>query len=571
MIQYLQNRLALSEDGAKNLIKGILWTSLQNIALMLPAVFVYIFLTDYLSPDGGQEHSSYSFYMLLALGLMLIIYLVSFKQYANVYTNVYQESAKRRITLAEKMRKLPLAYYSEHNLSDLTSTVMEDNTHLEQIFSHSVPQIFAALISVSLILFGLFSFNWQLSLALFWVFPLALGIVFFSRRKMKQLHIGTYQDKRAVSDYIQEGLEEIQEIKAYNGEEIYQKEIDKRLNRYEKSLIKGELLVGSLLNGSYAVLRLGLPSVLLLGMYLLSQGTINTFTFLIFLMIASSIYIPIIEVFNNIAVLAFLDVRIDRMREINELPTQRGEGQLKVQNYDISFEKVGFAYEEGKQVLNDVSFTARQGEVTALVGASGCGKSTVAKLAVRFWDIQKGRILLGGNDIATIDPEHLLEHYAIVFQDVILFNASVMDNIRIGRKDASDEEIKEVAKQAQCLDFIERLPNGFDTILGENGETLSGGERQRISIARALLKDAPIVILDEATASIDVSSETKVQQAISELTKEKTVLIIAHRMRTIAQANKIVVLGEGKVLEAGSPDELLKLDGYFAQMNRSSH
>ncbi len=568
MIQYLQNRLALSEEGARNLIKGILWTSLQNIALMLPAVYVYFFLTDYLSIEGEGVYSSYGFYMLLALGLMLIIYLISFKQYASVYTNVYQESAKRRITLAEKMRKLPLAYYGEHNLSDLTATVMEDNNYLEQTFSHSIPQIFAAFISISLVLLGLFSFNWQLSLALFWVFPLALAILFLSRQKMKQLHIDTYQDKRAVSEYIQEGLEEIQEIKSYNGEEAYKIAFDERLNRYEEGLVKGEMLVGSLLSGSYSVLRLGLPSVLLLGAYMLSEGTITSFTFLIFLMIASSIYMPIIEIFNNIAVLAFLDVRIDRMREIQELPMQKGEGYLQTDCYDIAFEGVSFAYEAGKQVLNDVSFTAKQGEVTALVGASGCGKSTVAKLAVRFWDTQEGRILLGGNDVATIDPEHLLEHYSIVFQDVVLFNASVMDNIRIGRKDASDEEVKEVARQAQCLDFIERLPNGFDTILGENGETLSGGERQRISIARALLKDAPIVILDEATASIDVSSETKVQQAISELTKDKTVLIIAHRMRTIAQANKIVVLGEGKVLEEGSPKELLELNGHFANMNK---
>ncbi len=567
MIQYLQNRLALSEEGAKNLIKGILWTSLQNISLMLPAIYVYFFLKDYLSAENAGVHSGYNFYILLALGLMLIIYLISFKQYASVYTNVYQESAKRRITLAEKMRKLPLAYYSEHNLSDLTATVMEDNNHLEQTFSHSIPQIFASIISVSLILLGLFTFNWQLSLALFWVFPLALAILILSRQKMKQLHQEAYLDKRAVSEYIQEGLEEIQEIKSYNGEEAYGQKFDECLKHYEKGLIKGEMIGGSLLNGSYVVLRLGLPSVLLLGTYMLSEGTISSFTFLIFLMIASSIYVPIIEIFNNIAVLAFLDVRIDRMREIQQLPTQKGTGRLETEHYNITFENVGFAYEEGKQVLNDVSFTAKQGEVTALVGASGCGKSTVAKLAVRFWDAQAGRILLGGKDIADIDPEHLLEHYSIVFQDVVLFNASVMDNIRIGRKDATDEEVREVAKQAQCLEFVERLPNGFDTILGENGETLSGGERQRISIARALLKNAPIVILDEATASIDVSSETKVQQAISELTKDKTVLIIAHRMRTIAQANKIVVLGKGEVLESGSPKDLLERDGHFAQMN----
>ena len=443
---------------------------------------------------------------------------------------------------------------------------MDDNTQLEQVFSHAVPQLFASIFTLILACISLFFFNWQLTIALFWVVPFSALVLMISYRKMDKIHQEMYHIKRGITESIQEGMENIQEMRAYNIEKEYTEKLDEKLDFYEQNLISGELVIGSFLNLSYIFLKLGLATVIIVGAKMLFSGSIDMITYMIFLMIASTIYSPIMEVFNNFAVLAYLDIRINRMKEMQEMPIQQGKTETNIKNYDIEFNHVDFAYETGKQVLSDVSFTAKQGEVTALVGPSGGGKSTVAKLSARFWDIQKGKITLGGEDISKIDPETLLEKYSVVFQDVVLFNTSVKENIRIGKKDATDEEILRVAKQAQCDDFVKNLPNGYDTEIGENGHNLSGGERQRISIARALLKDAPIILLDEATASLDVENETKIQTAISELIKDKTVLIIAHRMRTIANADKIVVLSNGKLTETGTPAELIKQNGVFAKM-----
>lgn len=566
MIHYFQNRFALSPKGAKDLVIAILWSTLFNVAFMLPSIFTFIFLDDYLLRSASH---TLTYYVCMGLAFMMVLFVIGLLQYSSLYTKIYTESAHRRISLAEKLRKLPLAFFGEKNLSDLTSTMMEDSTTLETVFSHSIPQLFASIASLFLIGIGLFCYNWQLSLALLWVVPVAALIFLLSKRKMNSAFQTNYHIKREVTEQIQEGIEEIQEIKSYNGEEEYTQRLGRSLDAYEQDLIKGELVSATLLNISHIVLKLGLASVIIVGAYLLGNGTINIFTYLVFLLIGAGIYNPIGEVFSFMTILQYLDVRIERVRDMNAMPMQEGKKECNVDNFDITFEGVDFSYKEGKQVLRNVSFVAKQGEVTALVGSSGGGKSTSAKLAARFWDIDKGRILLGGEDISQIDPETLLRHYAIVFQDVLLFNASVADNIRIGRPEATDEEIQRVARLAQCDDFIRRLPNGYDTLIGENGESLSGGERQRISIARALLKDAPIVLLDEATASLDVDSETKIQTAISELIKNKTVLIIAHRMRTVANAHKIVVLKEGTVVESGAPAELLSLNGEFARMVRA--
>ena len=569
MLKFFQDRFAMSEKGAKDFVKGVFFTFLHFISLMFPPILVYHFLQDYLRPVlSGAAFSGhgFTFYLLVGFALMALMYVIARLQYRSTFTVTYNESARRRIELAEKLRKLPLAFFGEKNLSDLTSTIMDDCTALEQIFSHSVPQLYASLLSLAVIGLGLFSFNWQMSIALFWVVPAAAAIILLSRRAMDRAHSGHYLVKRGVTEQIQEGLETIQEMKAYNQEDTYVRSLDENLRGYEKDQIHGELLVGVLINLSYIILKLGLASVAVAGVLLLEQGTIDLFTYLIFLMISSSIYNPVMEVFSNIAVLVFLDVRIKRMKEMEALPVQQGKNEFNPENFDIEFQNVDFSYESGKQVLSDVSFKAEQGQVTALVGPSGGGKSTSAKLAARFWDIDGGRILLGGEDISKIEPETLLSLYSVVFQDVVLFNASIADNIRIGKKDASDEDVKAAAEAAQCHDFIERMPAGYDTIIGENGETLSGGERQRISIARALLKDSPIVLLDEATASIDVENETKIQAGISALVKNKTLLIIAHRMRTIAHADKIVVLKDCGVAECGSPDELLQKNGVFAGM-----
>ena len=569
MLKVIQKRFALSRKGAKDFIKGVFFTTLLNIALMLPAVFIFSFLEGYLHNVfelSDAVHKGFGYYVLLGLGFMLLMFIIAIFQYRSTFTTVYDESANRRVSLAEKLRLLPLAFFGEKNLSDLTSTIMEDSTDLEHTFSHAVPQLFASITGVSLIAVGLFAYNWQLSLALFWVVPVAAAIIILSKKvQRKEFHTG-YLIKRQVSEQIQEGLETVQETKSYNREEAYLRDLNKTIDSYERQLIKGELMVGGLVNSSQSILKLGLVSVIITGASMISAGSISLLTYLVFLMVASRIYAPVSEVFNNLAALFYLDVRINRMNEMASLPIQQGSKEFNPKNFDIVFEDVDFSYEKGKQVIHNVSFTAKQGEITALVGPSGGGKSTTAKLAARFWDADKGRILLGGYDISEIEPETLLKNYSVVFQDVVLFNTSVMDNIRIGKRESTDEEVIHAAKLAQCDEFVSKMPNGYKTIIGENGETLSGGERQRISIARALLKDAPIVLLDEATASLDVENETKIQTAISELVRNKTVLIIAHRMRTVAKADKIVVLKDGTLAEEGTHDELLPINGAYAKM-----
>lgn len=566
---FLRRRFALSEKGARDFCRGVAWTTVFDIVLMLPAVFVFVFLDDTLRPLlGGTPSTGHglAYYALLALAFMAVMYVVGVFQYRSTYTSVYDESANRRISLAEKLRRLPLAFFGEKNLSDLTATIMDDCTDLEHTFSHSVPQLFASLASIALIAVGMAFYCWQLAAALFWVVPVAMGILLLSNRSMRRSNTVNYKNKRAVTEVIQEGLDTIQEIKSYGQESRYTAKLDLAVDYYERVMTRGELMLGVLVNGSQSILKLGLATVVIAGAGLVAAGTVDVFTFLVFLVIGSRVYSPINEVLNNIAALSYLKIRINRMNEMERMPVQEGSDVRINCNYDICFDNVNFSYETGKKVLNDVSFTARQGEITALIGPSGGGKSTAAKLAARFWDVNSGRITLGGVDISTIDPEALLRNFSVVFQDVVLFNASVIDNIRIGRRDATDEEVLRVARLACCDEFVSKLPDGYQTVIGENGQTLSGGERQRISIARALLKDAPVVLLDEATASLDVENETLIQAGISELVKNKTVLIIAHRMRTIANADKILVLGNGKIIEQGTPGELKARGGYFARM-----
>ncbi len=566
MIRYFQNRFALTKKGAKDLRRGIVFSTLLNLALMLPPTYLFFFLMEYLDNMPMNAPHTLWFYLLVAAGLMVAMFVVSRWQYDSTYTTVYNESAQRRISLAEKLRRLPLAFFGERNLSDLTATIMEDCTLLETTFSHAIPQLFASMASIVIIAVGMFCYDWRLAIAVFWVVPLALVVLLVSRSQMDKDFTRLYHIKRGVSEQIQEGLECVQEIKSYNGEDEYNQRFDQRLNVLEKELVAGELLAGAFVNISAVLLKLGMPTVIVVGAWMLQRGDVSVFVYLAFLLVSAMVYNPILEVCNHLAILTLLDVRIKRMKEMEAMPIQTGDTEVKVANYDIEFRNVSFAYEAEKQVLHNVSFTARQGEITALVGPSGGGKSTTAKLAARFWDINSGKITLGGHDISGIEPETLLKNYAFVFQDVMLFNASVADNIRIGKRDATDEEVWRVARLAQCDDFISRMPNGYDTIIGENGETLSGGERQRISIARALLKDAPVILLDEATASLDAENETKIQAGISELVQGKTVIIIAHRMRTVRNADHIVVLGSGTVIEQGAPEDLMAKGGEFARM-----
>lgn len=564
----LERRFALSPTGARDLKRGILYSTLLNLTFILPSVFVFIFFSDFLRPAFGRGEAKYGWqlYLILALAFTLVTAVISYLQYSSTFMAVYRESADRRIRVAEKLRRLPLSFFGRHDLSDLTSTVMADNTELEHTFSHAVPQLFASIISVVLITLSLCFYDWRLSVALLAPLPLVVLIVLVTRRMLRGRFQESYRLKRQVTEDIQQGLENIREIKAYRGEQAYLRALDHSLNILEEEMIRDELLASVCMNASVVLLRLGLAFVAILGASLLQAGTLDLMAYLVFLVFGSSVYIPIEEVLNYSILLSYLDVRISRVRQIEEMPVQTGKAEVTIRRYDIAFDHVSFAYEPGREVLHDISFAARQGEVTALVGPSGGGKSTIAKLAARFWDIEEGRITLGGRDISQIDPEALLAHFAIVFQDVVLFDASVMDNIRIGRSGATDEEVIEAARLARCEEFVSQLPEGYDTLIGENGQKLSGGERQRISIARALLKDAPVILLDEATACLDVENETLLQQGISELVRDKTVLIIAHRMRTIRRADQVIVLREGRITESGSPEELLAQGGDFAAM-----
>ena len=569
MVTYFKNKFALSEKGAKDFIQAVIWTTVLNLSFMAPIMFGTLLINDIIlkmsNPDMALEisFSKYGIPLLISFILMLLI---AYRQYEVCFTRIYEESAKRRISLAEKLRILPLAFFSKKDVSDLSATIMEDATQLEQLFSHTVPQIYAAVISIIIMGGMLFSYHWKMAIAVFWVVPLAIAVFTISRKFQFGVHKKLYESKRDVSDQVQEVLELAQEIKSYNRENHYTKLLKDMLYNQEKSMIKGELLVGACVNLSYIFLKLGLPSVILLGAYLVSLNELTVFGYIVFLIVTSRIYNPIMELMDSFSALQFLNVRIKRMKEMEQMPHQEGTKVFKPTNYDIEFNNVGFSYDDGTEVIKGASFTAKQGCVTALVGPSGGGKSTLAKLAARFWDIQEGVITLGGQDISKVDPETLLENYSIVFQDVTLFNNSVLENIRLGRKDASDEDVITAAKQARCHEFIENLPNGYNTVIGENGERLSGGERQRISIARAILKDAPIVLLDEATASLDAENETKVQAALSELIKNRTVLVIAHRMRTVLGADKIVVIKDGKIEDNDHPEVLKNKEGIFSTM-----
>ena len=568
MYNWIKNRFVLSDEGTKTFIKGVFWTTWHYLSLMLPLSFVFLFLKEFMAKmqNPSAEPQNFWIYIVIAVVIYLVMYFIYALSYDSTYESVYSECKKRRITLAEKLRKLPLAFFGKKDLSDLTSTIMNDVNALEMIFAHAVPEIFAVAAMLVICAVALIIYNPLMAAALLWVAPFAGLLIYLSRKLQFKNFKHTYNAARVITEDIQESLENIQEIKSYCEEESVCKALDEHSKFYEHSQIKGEFMSGVILNGAQIFLKFGLASVLIFGSILLAQDKLSVFDYLVYIVCASTIYSPIYLVLNNITELFFLDVRLKRFKEMDDMEVQRGSTKFEPADYDIEFKNVDFYYNEEKQVLKKASFTAKQGEITALVGPSGSGKTTAAKLAARFWDIQGGTITLGGQDISRIDPETLLKNFSIVFQDVVLFNTSIRDNIRIGKRDATDEEILQAAKLANCDDFVQKLPQGYDTVIGENGDTLSGGERQRISIARAILKDAPIVLLDEATASLDVENESKIQQSISELVQNKTVIIIAHRMRTIANADKVVVLQNGQVVETGSPAELKAKGGLFSKM-----
>ena len=564
MIKRLQKKYALSEQGAKDLIKGCIACVFQNITFMFPVGLLYSLVGDLMS--GGIPAGKVAFYAVGCAACVGLILLSTYLQYNATYFATYVESGVRRITLAEQLRKIPLSFFGKKDLADLTSTIMADCTYLEQSFSHFIPELAGSVISTVLISISLLFFDWRMALAALWVLPVSFAIVGGSAKVQERLNQKAMDAKMACADGIQECIETVQDLKANNAENTYLRGLEQKIREVEHRSIINEFGLAAFVVSASLILKLGIATVALVGSVLLLQGTLDVLTFFLFLLVVSRLYDPLQSALQNLAAVISTRTNIARMNEILDHPIQQGDNRLTNDGCDIVFDHVGFAYNTGETVLRDVSFTAKQGEVTALVGPSGGGKTTVSRLAARFWDLDKGKITVGGMDISEADPEALLTLYSIVFQDVTLFDNTILENIRIGRKDATDQEVLAAAKLANVDEFAEKLPDKYNTNIGENGCELSGGERQRISIARAFLKNAPIILLDEATASLDVENETLIQTALSRLIREKTVLVIAHRMRTVAGADKIVVLDSGVVSEQGTPEELLKKDGTYAHM-----
>ncbi len=567
MVERLKHKYALSTQGAKDMIKACISVTVTNISLMMTAGVLYTLIRDLLTNNLASDRLP--FYIIWSIVVLILIAVTNFIQYNMTFLTTYKESGVRRTAIAERLRRLPLSYFGKKNLSDLTQNILGDCAQIETASSHWIPEIIGALISTTMVGLSLFIFfDWRMVLASFWVIPVALAIILSCSGLEKKAVKKNAAVKLDMTDSVQECLESIRDLRANNAEDRYMDKLEEKIRRVEKMALFTELKMAVYVNSSAIILKLGIGTTAIVGGMLFARGEIDLLTFFMFLMLVARLYDPMQITLQNFAAVISVELQSERLDEVLSHEIQTGSEQMDNNGYDIVFDHVGFKYSDDTDVLKDVSFTAKQGEVTALIGPSGGGKTTISRLAARFWDVNEGKITLGGEDISKIDPETLLMDYSIVFQDVTLFNNSIKENIRIGREGASDEDIKRAAKLANCEEFINKLPDGYDTFIGENGSELSGGERQRISIARAFLKDAPVILLDEATASLDAENETVIQEALSRLIKDKTVLIIAHRMRTIANADHIVVLKDGVVAEQGTPEELSSRDSIYSRMTR---
>ena len=565
----LQDIFALTDQGMKDFMRGAGFCALANLMLMLPIVVLYFVASDFVRYLGEPAVGlpGMALYAVGIVAALAVMFVTQMWEYRATYTVVYQESARKRIAIAERLRLLPLSFFGKRDLADLTSVIMKDCSDQERLFSHTMPQLFGMGASTLVFAVMMFAFDWRLAASALWPIPVALVALLLTARVQKSHTAKKNAASLSFVDGLQEYLECHREIRSLNKVSAFQGELDHCIDRFEREKIGAELAMGVAVCSAQGFLRLGIASVIVVGTMLLVAGRVDFLVFFVYLLAVTRVYDPINVILQAIAELMDMSLSLGRMRAIENEPIQTGHTSFEPQGYDVAFDDVGFAYADGEDVLDGVSFTAREGQVTALVGASGSGKSTAVKLASRFWDVSSGAVFVGGVDVSTVDPETLLSSFSEVFQDVVLFDDTVRENIRLGKKNATDEEVLAAAKAARCDEFVERLPNGYDTLIGENGGRLSGGERQRISIARALLKNAPIVLLDEATASLDVENETQVQAALSELLQGKTVLVIAHRMRTVDNADKIVVLEGGRVVEQGSPAELReKPEGRYRRM-----
>ena len=564
MIEKLKHKYALSSKGAKDMVRAFIAVTLSNLVLMLPVGLLYL-LASYLL-DNQLLQEKFVFFLIAIVVILICIALTTVFQYRATFLSTYVESGVRRRTLAEKLRKLPLSYFGKKDLADLTNTIMSDCALLETASSHWIPELIGAMISTTIIVISLLFFDFRMALAAIWVMPIAFAIVLYSRKAMRHTHEKTNVYRIDCLDGIQEGLETLRDLRANNMCDQYMESLNEKIKAVEKHAIFAEFTNAAFVCSAQMILKLGIGTVAVVGSYLLVKGEITVLTFFMFLLVVTRMYEPLQISLQNLSAMISLDTNCKRMDEILSHDEQTGNNTLTNEGYDIVFDHVAFAYNQKEQVLSDVSFTAKQGEVTALIGPSGGGKTTISRLAVRFYDIDSGKITVGGMDISKIDPEKLLEFYSIVFQDVTLFNNTIMENIRIGKKDATDQEVMAAAKLAHCDEFVENMPDQWNTMIGENGSELSGGQRQRISIARAFLKDAPIILMDEATASLDVDNESMIQESISKLIENKTVLIIAHRMRTVDGVDQIVVLKDGVVFEQGKPQDLKQQNGIYKHM-----
>ena len=568
-IPRLQDALMLTDKGYQDLKKAIAACTLTNFAMMIPFGFMIMMIMEVIKPLHGQEISWQAIWLLFAGGIVgsFIVFLCNKNDYKKTYVVSYMESESARTSLAEHIRKLPMNVFNSKDLSELTTNLMSDVATTEHVLSHIIPQLFANGISITVICVMFAFFDWRMALAVFITVPIAFFIILASRKIQRSLGRKHADSKLAASDQVQEYIEGIKVVKACNLDGEKFDALENALRTMRNLAIKMEFGTGVFVTGAQVVLQAGVGLTVLVGTTLLAGGQIELVPMLMFLLIVTRIYGPILTELTLLPELLYHQIAVKRMRALMDIEPMEGDADKEIAQYDISFENVNFHYNKGGEAaIKNMSVSIPANGITALVGPSGSGKSTMARLIARFWDVDGGRITIGGIDIKTLDPEHLMGYISFVFQDVILFNDTIYNNIRIGNMNATDKQVIAAAKAACCEDFINKLPEGYNTLLGENGSTLSGGERQRISIARALLKDAPIILLDEATASLDPENEALIQKAIGTLIEDKTVIVIAHRLRTIAEADKIIVLDNGSIAEEGTHEELIKKDGLYNKL-----